>query len=176
MIMRWPFQIRTPRMVLRRSDGVAYLTRWGIRTRLGSIYIHEFQGPDPGIDLHDHPWAFLSLILRGGYTELRHEGGIDGVIRARWSDVNDLGARGRGTPSHHYGIGRLNWMPMKMSHRITNIAPGTRTLVVCGPTRRSWGFYTPHGYVDHNEYKHEDRSLMVEYRADMSHSEKTELG
>lgn len=32
------------------------------------MVLHHFTAPDHG-DPHDHPWAFVSTILRGGYTE-----------------------------------------------------------------------------------------------------------
>lgn len=33
------------------------------------LYFHRIMRSDMGRHFHDHPWSFLSLILRGGYTE-----------------------------------------------------------------------------------------------------------
>jgi cellulose synthase/poly-beta-1,6-N-acetylglucosamine synthase-like glycosyltransferase len=60
------------RLTLRRADGRVYLNRWGIgHDRIGGVLLHRMDAPDPGIDLHDHPWWFASLIIKGGYTEAR---------------------------------------------------------------------------------------------------------
>lgn len=60
------------RLTLRRADGQVYLDRWGlISDRVGGVLLHRMEAPDPGLDLHDHPWPFVSIILWGGYTEYR---------------------------------------------------------------------------------------------------------
>jgi hypothetical protein len=164
----------TPRLILRRgADQLAYLTRWGIRTRWFSIFVHRFDGPDPGNHLHDHPWWFVSLILRGGYTELRAP--IDSAsMRARMA----AGGRWPVTPgrkAEHRRFG-LNVIHMDTCHTITDVTPGTLTLVVTGPRHadKGWGFYTPWGYVPHGSYEHEDRSLVAEYPSGLSDSERAE--
>lgn len=48
------------------------LTRWRVvQTPWAGFYVHRFDGPDPRPTLHDHPWPFLSCVLRGGYIERR---------------------------------------------------------------------------------------------------------
>lgn len=60
------------RLTLRRADGEIYLDRWGIaHERVGGLFLHRMAAPDPGIDLHDHPWWFVAVALWGGYTEQR---------------------------------------------------------------------------------------------------------
>lgn len=164
-----------PRLILRRgADGLAYLTRWGIRTRWFSIYIHRFDGPDPGHDLHDHPWAFTSYILRGGYTEQRNN--IWTASAAAWYDVSHhFGGVKRGWMSRHYGFGARNHMPLDACHRITKVEPGTLTLVICGPVRCTWGFYAPYEFIEHNDYDHPDRSLVAEFPRGLNRSERAEL-
>lgn len=52
------------RLTLRRADGEVYLNRWGIgHDRVGGVLLHRMDAPDPGVDLHDHPWWFVSIIL-----------------------------------------------------------------------------------------------------------------
>src|SRR4051812_9607864 len=41
-----------------------------IRVPWFGVYVHEIHRPDVDRDLHDHPWAFASFILSGGYTEV----------------------------------------------------------------------------------------------------------
>lgn len=50
-------------------DGRTFLRRRGVDLRWFGVLVHQIDAPDPGIDLHDHPWPFVSIILRGGYTE-----------------------------------------------------------------------------------------------------------
>jgi hypothetical protein len=47
------------------------MERWHIipRNRLFNIYLHHFLKSDYDRALHDHPWASLSIILKGEYTE-----------------------------------------------------------------------------------------------------------
>lgn len=54
------------------GTSLAYLVRWRLRlsTELCGVYVHRFLEPDVPV-YHDHPWNFLTLILKGGYTEHR---------------------------------------------------------------------------------------------------------
>lgn len=67
---RWAFM---ERFEVPDYDGDGnYLTRLRVvQTPWFGVYLHRFDGPDPRPTLHDHPWPFLSLILRGGYVERR---------------------------------------------------------------------------------------------------------
>ncbi len=67
-------------------------------------------------------------------------------------------------------------MRLKACHRITAVDPGTLTLVLVGRQRRDWGFFTPEGFVPHNDYEHADRSLVAEYPGNISDDEREELG
>jgi hypothetical protein len=48
-----------------------YLTRWiPMNTPLFAIYVHKIHRPDPSSrPLHDHPWSFISITLKGSYRE-----------------------------------------------------------------------------------------------------------
>lgn len=124
-----------------------YITRLDVlRTPWFEVKLHFMHGPDPERDPHDHPWPFLSLILRGQYVESRHlswegsynNGQLIGV--AQHSSVH----------VHHW----FNWMPdPEQAHRITWCAPGTVTLVLALGRRREWGFHTRNGWVRWRDYK-----------------------
>lgn len=102
--------------------------------------------PDPGIDLHDHPWKFHSLILRGGYIEERAD------IRTPTE-----------TRSHAWAAGTLHSFPLTDCHRIVLLEKKpTWTLVFRGPIRRRWGFYEPAGWVHHRDSDHSRRDLRAE--------------
>lgn len=135
-----------------------YLDRRGIaHPKVGGILLHKIGGPDPGRDLHDHPWTFWSLVLKGGYLEER-QATDEAILLARtrfalpWVEA------------------RKRWSIRKMDlgdcHRIDVALPGTWTLLLIGPVRRGWGFYTANGYVPESDYKHgpDGRDLHAEIR------------
>ena len=96
------------------------------------IYLHDIRLPDDDRDPHDHPWSFLSLVLRGSYDEQVHSDEVRTHTRRRWS-------------AHR--------MPSTSAHRITKVDAGTLTLVLRGRrSGRGWGFWTQGGWVDHREY------------------------
>lgn len=161
---------RLRRRLTLTHDGRTFLDRWGLcHERWGGFYVHHIAGPDPGKDLHDHPWAFVTIILRGGYTEhyARCPDGPNGAgryvhpskieacymaeIAERWPDTCTAGF-----------VRRWRWlsvhrMPLGAAHRIVDARPGTWTLVLRGPTRRTWGFYLPTGWVAWTEYDYDAR-------------------
>jgi hypothetical protein len=150
--------VKTGRLLtLHRADGRVYLDRWGISTRLFGVYLHRMAAPDPGRDLHDHPWPFWSLILRGGYVEERArvtEAAVFAALADRWPTGCTRGVVERRKAFTVRGL-RLG-----ECHRIVELlAPKVWTLVVRGATRadragerRLWGFYLPSGWVDEATY------------------------
>lgn len=145
-------RIQWRRMTLRRADGDVYLDRWGIGApKVGAIFLHRMEAPDPGVDLHDHPWTFISIVLAGGYIEERAHTRI-ACARAhaaeRWPAPNRL----RGTTEY-----RRRWSIRRMRldecHRVTELLRRRSwSLVICGPVHRPWGFYLSDGWVDEHTY------------------------
>lgn len=136
-------------------DDKPFLDRWGIvHERLGGFYLHHVADADPGKDLHDHPWAFVTFILRGGYTEQTaqaREAVLLASFAERWPDTCTSGVE---RIWRRFSVHR---MPLNVAHRITSAEPGTWTLVLRGPTRRMWGFFIPDGWVSFKKYDYETR-------------------
>ncbi len=129
--MSWPKRYDIGR------EGRPYLTRWDLLgTRyaawwLPRLFLHQFHQSDSDAALHDHPWPFFSIILRGGYWEqTKNSFGWDRFVRYR--PLSML-------------FRRSNWF-----HRIV-LEPGTEgkvwTLVLTGPRLRDWGFMCPKGWT-----------------------------
>lgn len=138
------------RMRLRRADGRVYLDRWGFSAdRVGGVYLHRMSAPDPGLDLHDHPWTFVTIPLWGGYTEQRaetREAPTLALLADRW-DTCTRGVVGQ------VRVGRPRLMRLDECHRITALRRHSCwTLVFRGPRRRGWGFYGAGGYIDEVTY------------------------
>lgn len=147
------------RMRLRRDDGRIYLDRWGIEHhRLGGIFLHRMDAPDPGRDLHDHPWWFVSLIVAGGYVEERADT-RDAVryasVAVEYPDAFDTVRRGHRVVRRPWS---LRVMHPDECHTITGLL-GRRSwsLIVHGPKRRNWGFYLADGWMPWRRYHDERR-------------------
>jgi hypothetical protein len=148
------------RLRLRRADGRIYLDRWGLsHPRIGGVLLHRMSAPDPGGDLHDHPWTFVTIVLWGGYTEQRVDTRT-APVRAEMADRRpDLHARGRTQRVHPF---RPRMMRLDEAHTITTLTRRTSwSLVINGPRRRTWGFYMPEGWVDYRTY---DDTVRAERR------------
>lgn len=124
--------------------GRTFLDRRGFECRWFGVYLHHIAGPDPGLDLHDHPWPFVSLILRGSYREL-------------WAETRSVHARRFRT----WRAGTVHYLGLHEAHRIVAAEPGTWTLCVRGRKRPTWGFYVPAGWVAHSEYDYATRRPVV---------------
>lgn len=109
------------------TDG-NYLTRWRvIQTPLFGVYLHRFEGPDPRPTLHDHPWNFLSLVLRGGYTEFT-PGDREGI----YAEPRRVRRFNRKRATDLHWISELTRVP-------------TWTLMFVGRRKRVWGYVEPDG-------------------------------
>lgn len=92
-----------------------------IQTPWFGVMLHFIDGPDPRWTLHDHPWNFLSIVLRGEYVEQRME---------------------PGKPVFSRVVRRFNVMPRGTAHSIVLVDPNTVTLVFTGRRQGPWGYIT----------------------------------
>lgn len=110
------------------SYGVGTLGRIGFRLPDGrSILLHYFPPQEPSSRYHDHPWAFTTLVLWGGYLDLSV--GPDGEVvqdRLRMGSVRRRAARHR--------------------HK-TKVSRRTFTVIVTSRTEREWCEGTPDEWV-----------------------------
>ena len=105
-----------------------YVVRWRIETPWGSIRLHHWLSHDDDRAMHDHPWDFLTFVLRGGYTDVSLDG--DQYLKA---------------PTMAY---------RKSTHQHTVFPDekGAWTLVITGPKIRKWGFWINGKFVKMNKY------------------------
>ena len=96
------------------------MVRWALECPLFSVRLHHFLRSHDMRHLHDHPWWFITLVLRGRYFDITE---IDGERHA--SDVLEPGSM-RFRPAHH-------------AHAV--VTEGCWTVVVTGPIERRWGFW-----------------------------------
>jgi len=93
-----------------------------VKTPWCAVCLHWIRKPDKEPWLHDHPVSFLSLILRGGYAEIRKHYDEPAELKVhRW-----------------YNFIRASAGDV---HRIVFTRKNTLTLCFMGPKAREWGFH-----------------------------------
>lgn len=147
---RWAF------MTVKRitgPDGEPYLTRLIlVRTPWFGVYLHRIHREDWDRALHSHPWAFASVVLRGGYREVVQERSPYGPRRHMYRPLT----------THVRKPGRPRIFPRDAVHRIEFVEANTWTLVLVGRRRDDWGFYVPgRGLVPWRTYLREQGHPQV---------------
>jgi len=131
---RWAF-MRRRKIGL---EGDVYLDRlYILTTPWFGIMFHRIFRPDNQRDLHDHPWSFLSLVLRGSYVE------DVPCANSRCCSPAEIGCA---APTHQRRVRWLNFKRAEDRHSIRSVSRRPIwTLVFTGPKRRTWGFWVDGG-------------------------------
>lgn len=109
-----------------------------IQTPWFGIYLHKLCGPDARAELHNHPWTFISFVLKGGYMEF-----VPGPFYAQSRYIRRVNVK-RFNNSYHW-IAELDRTP-------------TWTLVLVGRRRRVWGYLDRDGkYTDFDKHEFNDQ-------------------
>ena len=109
LIFKWRERLGLP--------GCPYLIRWRFETKWFSVRLHHWLGPDDDRAFHDHPWAFTTIVLRGGYV-----------------DVSPAG-------SEHLHAPAVRRRAAEHRHTVHPCGGGAWTVIVTGKRRRTWGFW-----------------------------------
>jgi hypothetical protein len=140
---------RPPDLTIASEKGI-YLRRWWLvpRNRLLNVYLHYITGDDHGRHLHTHPWLFfISWILNGAYREETFS--ISSALPEFTQRIN-------------YRAGSVLVRGPVKAHRLevdgVGLDGAALTLVITGPTIKSWGFWTEQGYVHHHDYHSDGQS------------------
>lgn len=115
--------------------GEVHFRRWAVvETKLFNIYVHNILKSDEEQDPHDHPWAFLSFVLSGGYSE------------RVWAPF--------GTHLFVRGPGAIVYHSTKDFHKLTLLRDQAWTLVFTGSrTHDPWGYRTMSSWIDYKTYR-----------------------
>lgn len=117
-----------------------------------AVRLHMIFTPDFDREFHDHPWTFVSLVLRGGYVERRPTSATPNWRRDGEEDSYDT----------YRPPGSIALRRYTDRHRIISVEPDTLTLVIVFRKRQSWGFFTPRGKVHWRDYESVHNSGPVE--------------
>lgn len=110
----------------------SFNSRWHIKW-LPSIRMHHILLPDEGPHMHDHPWDFRTIILRGWYAE----------------------EKGRFFPTYSiHTAGSTLKRSRDDFHRISAVADGGAwtLFVITSPRENEWGFWTGDTKVPWRQY------------------------
>ena len=131
------------RVIMDRLDGEPYLERYYVflRDRADfpfNIFVHKFLKSDPD-DVHDHPWPFATVILRGGYWE--------------WRPQFDAQGKKTGEIAKWCGPGSFRTAQATTYHRI-ELDPDITcwTLFMPGAKQRDWGFLVKNKWIQWEQY------------------------
>ena len=139
-------------------DGIGvnnYLVRWSWRLPLfgWSIKVHHIIRPDDDRCDHTHPWAFIRIILSGGYTETQSrtefiEAQAEVHTAVRKTVTVEI------KPWRPWAPWRVYVCGPEFTHRILRhrLDSGTWSLILCGRKTRLWGFWTKDGWMDWRKF------------------------
>jgi hypothetical protein len=143
MFLKLLEKIGRKRIIMDRECNEPLITRYYLflkdRKRFPfNVFLHKFHKGDPG-DVHDHPWPYATLILKGGYyewvPEFNKEGRMIGEIR------------------HWRGPGHFRICKPTSYHRIElekGVTPWT--LFMPGPQKREWVFLVKNKLIPNDDY------------------------
>jgi len=116
---------------IRSKEGKLHFRRWELlKTKWFSIWIHGIYESDQDLHLHNHPWDFKSIVLKGSYIELTERGFV-------WQ-----------TPL------KLNSRNGENFHKIYKLlTPVVYTLFFVTPTKREWSYEVNGEFITHEKYR-----------------------
>lgn len=169
--------------ITKTVDGVVsvYLRRWYLfKSKHFNIMLHNIRRSDDDPDPHDHPWGFVSIILRNGYQDEAYKfvstcPNPEGYREAKgtvcgWEQrageyvVEDEYGHFKPVVHERWGVrsgpvfnkvrpGSIIYRRAQHIHRVI-ITPGKEawTLVFTGGEQRPWGFIRRTGWVYWRKY------------------------
>lgn len=108
------------------AEGV-YVRRWWVETPWFSVRLHHWLHSDDDRNPHDHPWPFITFILKGNYT-----------------DVGDVFQR--------CSAGHFYYREATHKHWVRLESKDAWTLVMTGPKVRNWGLWVQGRFTRSAEY------------------------
>ena len=152
---------RTPYLHISR-----YMNRWWLipYNRFGiAARIHQILRSDEDRHLHDHPWWYISVVLRGGYWEITLPRGDAEPNRMRllhgvWRGPGSIAFR---RASHFHKI-KLPGRDDTGSSIGIGVDVSCWTLFITGPKSQDWGFLVGQEKIPARDYLG-DRFVETDY-------------
>jgi len=141
--LKWLDAIGRKRVVMDRTSDEPYLERYYLFLKERenfpfNVFLHKFLKSDPD-DVHDHPWPYATLILKGGYYEWIPQ------FNNKGQKISELQVwRG---PGHFRICGANSFHRIELDPNVT-----AWTLFMPGAKQRDWGFLVKNKWVQWEEY------------------------
>ena len=149
MLLKLLDRLGRKRIVMDRVENEPYLERYYLFLREReqfpfNVFLHKFLKSDPD-DVHDHPWPYATLVLKGGYWE--------------WIPHFDTVGRKTGEYQVWRGPGHFRISKANSFHRIELDPDITAwTLFMPGPKQRDWGFLVKNQWIQWEQYLKQRKS------------------
>lgn len=124
------------REIVSRKDVVHFQRYRVISTPWFKIFIHRILESDGDKDLHDHPFDFKSLVLKGSYKEYYAIGPQWGLVKERV-----------------FKPLRINSHAHDDAHKIEVIKGPVWTLFFTNGRLHEWGYQTNLGWIENSRYR-----------------------
>jgi len=141
--LKWLDARGRKRVVMDRTSDEPYLERYYLFLKERdsfpfNVFLHKFLKSDPD-DVHDHPWPYATLILKGGYYEWIPQ------FNNKGQKISELQVwRG---PGHFRICGANSFHRIELDPNVT-----AWTLFMPGAKQRDWGFLVKNKWVQWEEY------------------------
>jgi hypothetical protein len=126
------------KIIWNRAGGLPecpYFRLWAVIAKKWSARLHNWLGDDDHRHPHNHPYWFVTFVLRGGYDDVSYDP-INGSVL----DVDKVRAFSwRYRPAHHM-------------HQVLNVLPNTWTFLITGPAVTRWGFLVGGKIIKRDKY------------------------
>jgi hypothetical protein len=127
-----------PVLEIKNRSGILHFRRWKIfKFKYCALYFHGIYHKDEEKHLHNHPWNYASLILKGGIYEIYQK------------DINSR-------ECFHY-VGPLSFIKRKASWfhklRILKDDKPVYTLFFTWGKEKDWGYNVSGMFVNHQKYR-----------------------
>jgi hypothetical protein len=102
-----------------------------LKTPWFNLYLHQLDAPEwHPVGCHDHPWWFITVLLKGGYLEMQRPKSTRGFP--------GVGEKG-GLLKRRYP-GMILFRPANHTHDVVTPYGRSWSLVLTGRKSRDWGF------------------------------------
>lgn len=115
------------------------------------IMVHHFLPESRDRDVHDHPWQFVTIVLKGQYVDVS----TCQVCKGKNLGVTCFECGGDGVKKELMVPGMMRYRSTAHAHQTFAGRKGCWTVVIVGPIERMWGFFKNGEWLPWREY--EDR-------------------
>jgi len=110
------------------TEDCTYIKRWVFDFWFFTIRLHHWFYSDDLRNPHDHAWWFITIVLKGGYTDVSPDG--DDVLSA----------------------GSVRFRRSTHQHSVKVNENGCWSILITGREKREWGFWVNGKFRKRNKY------------------------